>query len=494
MINMKYKILLTILSITILCGCSNFAGIKNDNESISIFPKREESWVGDPMPYYDEEKFNIFYLEDLRDGDVGFHPWSLFTTNNFYEYDDIGEVIPYSKNTQDQDLALGTGSVIKDNNGLYHAFYTGHNPNKMPKEAIMHATSEDKINWTKIPEDTFFASEQYSSDDFRDPYVIYNEDYKEYWMLITTRKDNVGVIALYTSDDLKIWEDQGVFFTNDMGTDSNLECPTLIKYGGYWYLSFSDQWPNRVTHYRIASDSKGEFNILEMDHFDGKGFYAGRMEKDSENLYIFGWTPTKEMYSDLENYDWAGNLVVHQLMQGKNGELYPVPIYNVIEKIKKDTKINLIEHSETVIKNNDTYKFAGEEYEFAKFDSIDGINKITGKINLNSDSGKFGFMFDVDENNLGSLNIVFDIKKQEIQFYNTLTNNISNLEAQSNIPFKFNDKSSIDFTILIDDSVVVIYVNDEVVLSNRMFLAQGSQWGVFSIDNDVIFENIKLSK
>ena len=92
--------------------------------------------LGAPMPYFDGEKFNIFYLEDLRDGDVGFHPWSLFTTNNFYEYNNEGQVIPYSKNTQDQDLALGTGSVIKDNNGVFHAFYTDHNPKKMPKKPL----------------------------------------------------------------------------------------------------------------------------------------------------------------------------------------------------------------------------------------------------------------------------------------------------------------------------------------------------------------------
>ncbi|WP_370772290.1 GH32 C-terminal domain-containing protein [Clostridium sp.] len=405
-----------------------------------------------------------------------------------------GQVIPYSKNTQDQDLALGTGSVIKDNNGVFHAFYTGHNPKKMPKEAIMHATSMDMKEWTKISEDTFFADEQYSGDDFRDPYVIYNEDYNEYWMLITTRKNNSGVIALYTSDDLRVWKDQGILFKNDMGTDSNLECPTLIEYGEYWYLSFSDQWPDRVTHYRIASDSKGEFIIPQKDHFDGNGFYAGRMEKDLEHLYIFGWTPTKVMYSDSENYDWAGNLVVHQLKQDENGELHPVPIDNVIEKIKKDTKIKLIEYTKTINKNKNTYKFSGKNYEFAKFDAINGISKIKGKINLNSDSGKFGFMFNVDEDNLGSLNIVFDIDKQEIQFYNTSINNISNLQPQSNIPFEFNEKSSLDFTIIIDDSVVVIYVNDEIVLSSRMFLVQGSEWGIFSIDNDVIFENITLNK
>ena len=39
----------------------------------------------------------------------------------------------------------------------------------------MHAVSEDNVNWTKIPEDTFYAAENYSGDDFRDPFVFWNE-------------------------------------------------------------------------------------------------------------------------------------------------------------------------------------------------------------------------------------------------------------------------------------------------------------------------------
>jgi beta-fructofuranosidase len=82
MIKGKGKVLLLIFSTFILCGCNNTTTTTNKN--MTIFSAKSETWVGDPMPYYDGEKFNIFYLEDLRDGDVGFHPWSLFTTKNFY--------------------------------------------------------------------------------------------------------------------------------------------------------------------------------------------------------------------------------------------------------------------------------------------------------------------------------------------------------------------------------------------------------------------------
>lgn len=495
---MKCKVLLSILSIVgivTMCGCSDSSKIESKNENIKLFPTRNESFVGDPMPFFDGNKFNIFYLDDLRDTSIGFHPWSLFTTDNFYEYEDMGEVIPYSHNTQDQDLALGTGSVIRDSNGLYHAFYTGYNENLKPKEAIMHATSTDMITWNKIPEDKFFASEQYSGDDFRDPYVIYNEDYNEYWMLITTRKDNAGVIALYTSSDLKVWNDQGVFFENDMETDSNLECPTLIKYGDYWYLSFSDQWPDRVVHYRIAKDSKGPFSIPEQDNFDGNGFYAGRMEKDDKNLYIFGWTPTKVMYMDEGEYDWGGNLVVHQLVQKENGELEPIPVKSVIDKIDNDIKITPLSHTETIEKTKNNYTFSGNDYEIVTFPEINGVNKITGKIKVNSKNDKFGFMFNVNEDTgLGSINMVFDVNKNELQFYNTSTEYILAEKPQSTKYISIDEGDTLEFTILIDDSIAVLYVNDVSVLSTRMMSMQDQKWGIFSVDSNVVFEEVKLSK
>ena len=196
-----------------------------------LYYQPEGIWVGDIMPYGKEGQFYVYHQRDTRNQGPFGEPfgWALATTKDFVDYKDYGESLKRGTD-EEADQFIYAGSVFETEAG-FHAFYTGHNPKKMPKEAIMHATSMDMKEWTKISEDTFFADEQYSGDDFRDPYVIYNEDYNEYWMLITTRKNNSGAIALYTSDDLRVWKDQGILFKNDMGTDSNLECPTLIKYG-----------------------------------------------------------------------------------------------------------------------------------------------------------------------------------------------------------------------------------------------------------------------
>ena len=94
--------------------------------------------------------------------------------------------------------------------GVTHIFYSGHNADFTPVEAVMHATASDATlsDFTKIPEDTFSGTDGYSDFDFRDPKVFWNEDTGNYWMLITSRYNGEAAIGLYTSDDLLSWTPQ----------------------------------------------------------------------------------------------------------------------------------------------------------------------------------------------------------------------------------------------------------------------------------------------
>ena len=496
----QFLVLLLLGSIclsTVGCGSANVetasAGeqqyLGDTIESHSLYPASSRGFVGDTMPFFDGDTFNVFYLDDLRNGQQGYHPWSLMKTKDFTTFEDIGEVIPFGKSMEDQDIALGTGSVIKDKDGLYHAFYTGHNDIKSPKEAVMHATSSDMVNWTKIPEDTFTGS-NYSTDDFRDPYVLYCEKEQCYWMLVATRADNTGVIVKYTSKDLSHWNDDGVFFVNDMGTDSNLECPSLINYKNYWYLSFSDQWPSRVVHYRICESVDGEFRIPEKDYFDGNGFYAGRMETDGDRLFVVGWNATKNNHSDSEEYNWAGNMVSHELQQSKNGELEPVFNESIKAALSNDLDLSPVNLTETVNNQNGNYSFSGKEYEVVVFDKILGSYLLENTISGYDDDSRFGYAFNLNRENVGNLNIIFDTKKNRIEFYNSAK--VFEDTPQSTVDFDFSKHDEIKVSIVISDGLVVAYVNDEIAFTTRMYLSQGMSFGIFSINSSVDFQDVKL--
>lgn len=461
-------------------------------ENVQLFPTSDRSFVGDPMPYYENGKFHIFYLEDLRDGKATYHPWTLYETSNFYEYENRGIVIPYADTLDAQDAALGTGSVIKDKNGLYHAYYTGHNDAYSPKEAIMHATSEDMINWTKMPEDTFFAEEAYSKDDFRDPYVLYVEEEGQYWMLVTARSEDQGVLVKYTSKDLTTWTHEGIFFVNDMGSNTNLECPSLLQYQGKWYLSFSDQWPDRQFHYRVSDSVYGPFEKPEQDVVDGNGFYAGRLETDGENLYAFGWNGTKNEHFDGEDYAWGGNLVVHQLKQQEDGTLVPVLNTKVKEKMNRELSLKAVRMTETIQMDNDRYVFAGEQYEVIEFQELLGSYLYECTIKNFKNGEGFGIAFHTDENAVGALNILFNMEKNRIEFYNT--DNIYKEKPQSEMDMNFENLEEIKLSMLVADGVVSVYVNEQCAMTARMYASQGTTWGLFGINSEIQCENMKIYK
>lgn len=488
---MKKFSLLTSAGVVLSCiSLSTMAEIGNVSNIVErLYPRFGSSWVGDPMPFNNNGTLEVFYLDDARFGSEGFHPWHRTSTKDFITYADHGEVIPFVEDLQSQELALGTGSVIKVG-GIYHAFYTAHNKNLEPYEAIMHATSADMQKWSKHPSHKFFAPDQYEKNDFRDPHVVYIEEEKRYWMLVTARKDGRGVIAKLTSKDLINWKDEGILFENDtVARDSNLECPTLIQYGDFWYLSFSDQWPDRVTQYRIADNPNGPFRKPEVPAVDGRGFYAGKLEQMNGHLYMAGWTPSKQLYQDNGEFAWAGNLVIHQLRQEKNGQLYTQAPEQVEEYFQSTDTPKV---SSTTNLNENALKFEKGDYQVTSFGKIEGITKIEGVITTSGwFNNQFGITFNVIRDR-GRLNITFDKSQDKIFFYNVPLERAEEFKPQITIDHKLKENSK--FTIYIDDSVLVMYVDDEIALSTRMYRMQDRTWGIFSNGSNVEFSNLTISK
>ncbi|HEX9151423.1 MAG TPA: glycosyl hydrolase, partial [Flavobacterium sp.] len=202
---------------------TNAPACQTANESdraYTTFFKPTLGWVGDPIPFYENGVFHIFYLQDDRNTLPTFHPWDKVTTTDFATFSTNSEMIATGTAT-DQDGALGTGSVFKLN-GVYYAFYTGHNGNLDPKEKIMLATSTDLKKWTKDPSFLLQASWGYDRNEFRDPIVIEDKSTGTYKMLIATRSE-VGlvsdssvpwraVIAQYSSTNLRDWTLEKPFY------------------------------------------------------------------------------------------------------------------------------------------------------------------------------------------------------------------------------------------------------------------------------------------
>jgi len=458
-------------------------------QDYSIFFKPEQGWVGDPMPFYENGKFHVFYLQDARDGAATFHPWYEATTTDFTSYEDNGVMIPCGTADQ-QDGALGTGSVFK-HNGIYYGFYTGHNGKLDPREKILLATSSDLKTWTKVEDFELSASDGYDRNEFRDPIIIHDDATNTFRMLLSTRADYKGswraVIAQYSSTDLKNWTLVTPFYDDD--TTFIVECPDVFTEGNYQYLVYSDI-DDRMVHYKYRKAGTEDWITPERNALDGVGFYAGKTASDGVNRYLFGWTPTRTSTNDYSDFSWGGALVVHRLIQNTDGTLN-VTIANGINNKLADAQSLKITFSKDSQNQGDSYTLAAaSDKAFNVFDRQNGAYKISTVIKAAS-STRFGFEFGACGTRKEVFTLTFDLEQNELR-QDKIENGETEKKTSIYLPVPANKEFNVN--IVVENSVCVIYVNGEIAFSNRIYKMNQNPWAIFADNGSVTFSDLKLFK
>lgn len=296
----------------------------------SVFFQPRAGWVGDVIPFQQDGTFWLFYLLDLREDPKPGTSWGLVTTRDFVSFQDRGVSLPHGDEGE-PDFNAYTGSVVHDDAGEHHLFYTGQNPQHVgvdghPVQLVMHATSSDGMSsWVKHPEDTFGASSGYESGDWRDPFVFRDDEPGGPWrMLVAARHESGperrrGVIAQCISRDLCTWEPAEPFW--DPRRYVTHECPDVFEWRGWWYLVYSEFSESFTTRYRMARTPDGPWSVPVHDTVDGRAYYASKTAARDGRRFFFGWIATREGAADDGRWQWAGTLSVLEARQNMDGTL-----------------------------------------------------------------------------------------------------------------------------------------------------------------------------
>ena len=473
-------------------GTISYYNINDLYQTYSMFYKPSHGWIGDAMPFYDNGTFHVFYLQDTRPAPSTFHPWYKATTTDFMSYTDDGEMIPCGADGSQED-ALGTGSVFKHDN-TYYAYYTAHNGDLDPKELIYLATSTDLKTWTKQPSVSFRAPEGYDRNEFRDPFIL--KENNEFKMLVSTRADVngawKGVIAQFKSTDLYNWtvDTTNPFFYVD-DSEFMLECADVFTEGSFEYIVYSGI-DSRKVHYKYRTKGTSEWKTPSNYALDGISFYAAKTASDGNNRYLFGWVPTRNSNSDGESLSWGGSLVVHQLKQNSDGTLAVIINQAIDSKIINESELK-ITGSKTNQAKSDSYTLkatTGNE-DYITFDRLSGISKIKATIKPNT-ATKFGFELGASGNRREVFRLQFDTdaKKVILQRVYRLTNAVQDITTADLAV----DANGYNVSLLVENSVCVLYINDQIAFTNRVYLMNQNAWGIYSADGDVTFSGIKVFK
>ena len=467
---------------------------------MSTFYRPDDGVAADFIPFYWDGNFHLFYLKDYRDiaGHGEGTPWWQVVSNDFVHFEDWGEALPRGKKDA-QDLWVFTGSVI-EREGTFHIFYTGHNSHfcntDKPVQQVMHATSTDLRTWKKDKSFLFPAPlDEYEKDDWRDPFVFWNAEAKEYWMLLAARRKSVvpsrnrGCIALAASPDLEDWQVRPPFWAPDEYFTH--ECPDLFRFGDWWYLVYSTFSDRCVTHYRAARNLKGPWLCPANDTFDGRAFYAAKTATDGNKRFVFGWLPTRAGDKDDGGWQWGGNLVVHEVLPQRDGSLTVRPPKDVALQFSRlvalDHKTGLGQWSidRYGMTSNATGRFSALE-----LGTLPDECYFRTTVSFRRGTQACGLFLRSDDN--------FDSYYQVRLEPNPSRMVIDRWPHPGDQPFmverfmNLRGGYPVELQVFIDGTCLVVYANDQVALSCRMYDHPAGTFGVFVNEGEASFQKTML--
>ncbi|KUJ13224.1 Arabinanase/levansucrase/invertase [Mollisia scopiformis] len=319
-------------------------------------PSRDTA-AADAIPILVDNEYHLFHL--TTPPSTVHHPerlrssWSHLRSKCLTQWQRNEEfALSPGKSPQSPDAdGVWTGSAITGPDGNMHIFYTGYNLSENGKQVIIHATSEDRLGsrFTKSADPINITSDSsnraaFEDIDFRDPYVLYNEEEKLYWMILGTRLASGshwtrGCLALLTSKDLQAWtlEPDPFYAPNDMMCP---ECPELFSLpNGKWYLVYSRfTTPNAGIVYRVADSPRGPFRTPRDGsggRLDGRRWYAAKSCPKAHDLsrrIFFGWIA--DQCVEDGKWSWGGDMAMPREVRAKeDGSLVISPVEATLDHV-----------------------------------------------------------------------------------------------------------------------------------------------------------------
>lgn len=465
------------------------------------FYRPEGAWVGDVIPWQEDGVFHLFYLYESRAVPRRGMPWHRLVTTDLVDFTDTGSAIA-SGGPRAPDFNIYTGSIVRTEDGVHHAFYTAQNPDRhgpdgKPLQLVAHATSRDAMaTWERHPEHTFGATDGYETADWRDPYVLRDEEAGVWRMLITARHSSGperrrGVIAQCISRDLVTWEPAEPFW--DPRRYVAHECPEVFHWGGWWYLVYSEFSDTFTTRYRMSRSLSGPWTAPEHDSIDGRAFYAAKSAEREGRRFFFGWIASREGSRDDGAWQWAGTLSVLEARQRPDGTLafHPADEWRntftgATAALPADTRLHAADGYDAVVATADAP--AGFRLR-ARFDIAPGTAECGVLLRASADGDR-----------AYALRLEPRRRRLVLDRWPRATTGTEQWQISGDVPHAVELERPVslepgdhELDVIVDGDLCVATVDDSVVLSTRLYDRPTGRVGAFVADGAVTITAFEVS-
>lgn len=482
----------------------------------------------DPIPLYVDGVYHVVHLSppwdslgtvqpEIRSKDTQRH---ITSTDLVHWTVHEPALYPGNPGEIDEDGCWTGSLIVKD--GVYYLYYCAFDHDAENPQKICLATSEDGYHYTKRSDfPVLRPAAELEQIDYRDSYVFWNVDENTYWMVLAARYADGGpfhrrgVITYRTSDDLFNWSEDHILYAPWYMVCP--ECPEMFKMGDYWYLVYSHFDHDAKTTYRISKSCHGPWRVPTLPGFDGRRFYAAKTLTDGKRRFQWGNIYERETLTNEGRWTYAGDMAMpRELLQREDGSLVVCCPHEIVDSFSAPVEhtfkpmMGEWEIGKDSLRTDATSKFS---YGFFDEQSKDAL-MLHAKLTLEEGNGAFGVLLKSTDALDPSWELIFEPTHAYVSitrypcaldpFWQTLNPKIHaapmEVDGPKTIqrPVKIEHGKAIDVKVFVDGSFVECFVNDEVVLSYRIYDPTGGvpfhKFGLFVEDGTLRAGQILLNE
>lgn len=475
-----------------------------------------QNWMNEAhAPIYYNGQYHLFYQHNPQGPYWHQIHWGHWVSDDMVHWENVRPALAPEAGTLDPDGAW-SGSAAYDRDGNPVLFYTAGNDSLSPNQRTGLATPADLSDpnleqWVKYPDPVTEQNGNGIHNEFRDPFVWYDEEVDKWYQLVTSGLPDFssGTALVYVSDDMYNWEYKGPLYVSDRSLYPELgtvwELPVLLPLGKdstgkqkYIFMVNPHEKPEQVPP---ANDVQRDVEVF---------YWIGTWDRDN-----FKFIPDKKAPSKMDVGD--GYLTAESGMVTPDGRTV---VYSMVQNVRTPqaeyqagwahnlalpVSLSLDEHDELRIEPiQELQSLRGTKLVDFTNKNLETANQLIQ--NVKGDMLEIVMEMDPDEAQKFGLKVRrSDNGQEETLIYYDKTNGTFNVDrTRSSIDpdvrvdgiqggYVDLDGENLKLHIFLDRSVVEAFANSKKKLTTRVYVGRYDSLGLqVWADNDITVKSMEI--
>lgn len=447
------------------------------------------NWMNDPNGLIQwQGQYHLFYQYNPHGPFHGTIHWGHAVSDDLVHWRDLPIALAPTPGSPDKE-GCWSGCAV-NHHGVPTLVYTG----VFPQAVCLAAGSDDLLTWTKPAFNPVISGpppefEHRSRGHFRDPYVWWADGY--YHLVIGSKDEGVGgLILLYRSNDLVHWEYLHPLLVGDMKqvepfwTGAMWECPNWLNFGDKNALIFSVQSNHGELLYPVYYTGQMQADQFTPEMSEilvyGQCFYAPQVMRADDGRYLmWGWLKEGRTSQLCQEAGWAGAMSV------------PIEI-----SLRSDGKLGLAPAPELKALRGDGWHF---ENLLLASDSSKLLADVQGDcleltaVYEPNPTAECGLQLRCSPDGEEQTRITYQPAQKRMLIDRAQSSLLDGVEKQlCTAPFELEQGERLSLHILLDRSVVEVFVNGRVCLATRIYPTRPDSTSVGLIGQNTLLQTLDI--